>query len=95
MSSARFPLQSKQFNNSKKFLSSLKDAKLRLGALKTGLKSELQIFRCTCESLLEDIVPASEIEVMVVHPFGTEWKNEVFNRRLRLRLQNSYQVVEE
>lgn len=89
-----FPIAIKAIQQYRDLSSSRKNATRLLGALETGLVSELQIFRNTCETLLEDIVLSSQVKIMLDDPFGPEWKNKEFNKKLRLRLRDSYHAVE-
>lgn len=89
-----FPIAVKAIQQFRDISSSRKDATRRLRSLERALEIELDIFKVTCELLLKDIVPSDQLKRMLDDPFGDDWKNPQFNRKLRLRLQDSYERIE-
>lgn len=88
------PIAVKTLQTFKKALSLYKNAVRFIHTLETDLTNEYFILAYTCELLLHDIAPTSKIGMMLENPFGPEWKEEHFDRTLRIRLGQSYSSVE-
>lgn len=63
-----------------------------LASLRRSLDAENAQFLTTCEKLLEDLVPPSKLKSLIDEPGGILWQDPDLDRRLRIRLQNSYSV---
>lgn len=66
-----------------------------LKSLKRNLLTERAKLYNVCESLIVDIVPTHEIEPMLQDPFGPLWKTEGIDKKIRNRLQDSYDPFNE
>ena len=47
-------------------------------------------FLGTCERLLQDLVPPADLENLIQHPFGPQWKDHELEQKLERRLHRSY-----
>ncbi|KMU89300.1 hypothetical protein CIHG_06972 [Coccidioides immitis H538.4] len=64
--------------------------KTELKNLLRALITEYDIFRNSCEELLEGLAPASRIAQLLQCPGGEAWKEPPIERKLKDRLQRSY-----
>jgi hypothetical protein len=64
--------------------------KNELRSLLRNLNTEYDIFRNTCEELLEGIVPAQRMALLLDNPGGNLWKDQAIEKKLKNRLQSSY-----
>jgi hypothetical protein len=64
--------------------------KNELRSLLRNLNTEYDIFRNTCEELLEGIVPARKMALLLENPGSDLWKDQVIEQKLKNRLQSSY-----
>lgn len=91
-----FPLAIKGIRQIRDLSSYGRNATKLLRGLETGLEGELQIFKGTCEILLDGILPASRVRTMVHDPTGpqsSQWGDGEVNRKVHLRLDASYDAV--
>ncbi len=59
-----------------------------------SLRREQMKMKNMCEELLRGLVPDSQIELMIEDPFGTQWRNDKINAKLKARLQDSLEVFQ-
>ncbi|XEV01668.1 hypothetical protein FSHL1_006955 [Fusarium sambucinum] len=78
------PLAIKGLKSYKSMLSDIKSANRDLTTLIHNLETEHIILLTTCELLLNDLVPLSQIDGLVKDPFGQGWGQ--FNDDIRVRL---------
>lgn len=64
--------------------------KKELASLKRILGAEYDRFLNTCEELLAGIVPDKVLAELLEAPGGDRWRNPELERRLRMRLRNSF-----
>lgn len=65
--------------------------KLKLEEYASILESAQVYFFDTLDELLNDIVPSDEeLELLILEPLGTLWKEPQYNQKLRDRLDRSY-----
>lgn len=86
------PLVINALDTYKTILSSMKSAQRDLEDMISTLKAERQIFQNTCQTLLRDIVPNSQLDAVTADPFGPAWKT--FDVEIHDRLYESSPVFE-
>ncbi|KAH8775529.1 hypothetical protein F5883DRAFT_546234 [Diaporthe sp. PMI_573] len=86
------PLVIKALDTYKTILSSTKSAQRDLGDMINILRAEQQILQNTCQILLKDIVPNSELDAITADPFGPAWKR--YDMEINMRLYRSSSVFE-
>ncbi|MCJ1387909.1 hypothetical protein MMC18_000752 [Xylographa bjoerkii] len=64
--------------------------KRELNSLVRVLDAEYARFLGTCEKLLHGLVSPAELKALIEYPGGPLWKNEVIDKKLKMRLQSSY-----
>lgn len=64
--------------------------RLELESLLRALTTEYDIFRNTCEALLDGVVRQQKMVMLLKHPGGDLWKDPVIERKLKDRLQGAY-----
>jgi hypothetical protein len=64
--------------------------KNELKSLLRTLTTEYDIFRNSCEMLLEGLVHAHKMTLLLKDPGGNLWKDPFIERKLKNRLQSSY-----
>ncbi|KAK3946400.1 hypothetical protein QBC46DRAFT_5330 [Diplogelasinospora grovesii] len=68
--------------------------KLELKMLTNILETEKMKLRCACEKLLIGLVPFSKIDELIEDPFGETWRDEAIQKRIRVRLWESFTAFE-
>ena len=69
--------------------------KNELKLMRLTLNTEYTIFRDTCEKLLDGLVQPEDLEALINDPGGIAWSDSGLGRRLKERLQDSYDVYME
>ena len=64
--------------------------KNELKSLLRALSTEYDIFRNSCEELLEGLVPVQRLSFLLQDPGGKPWKDASLEKRLKQRLQDAY-----
>ena len=64
--------------------------KNELKSLRTSLTTEYDIFRNSCEELLEGLVQTQRMALLLIDPGGALWKDPAIEKKLRRRLQDAY-----
>ncbi|KAL9116231.1 MAG: hypothetical protein Q9227_000602 [Pyrenula ochraceoflavens] len=64
--------------------------KHELKSLLRTLKTEYDIFRNTCEELLEGLVQAQKMAILLQECGGNQWKDPAIEKKLKNRLQGAY-----
>ena len=66
--------------------------KWELDQLVTSLQAEYELYRNTCEQLLNGLVSATAMEELVRDPQSPLWKSDALNKKLEELLSRSYKV---
>ena len=64
--------------------------KNELKSLLRALTTEYDIFRNSCEELLEGLVQTRTMALLLQDPGGDPWKDPMLEKKLRIRLQGAY-----
>lgn len=86
------PLVIKALHTYRAILSSMKSAQRDLGDMILTLTTEEQILQNTCQILLKDIVPHSQLAAVTADPFGPAWKS--YDNEIKTRLHQSSAVFQ-
>lgn len=87
------PLAVNALQQYRSFLNTLKNAQRELDSIIRCLRTQQRILENTCETLLQGIVPPSDIATMIQKPFDYLWTEH--EEHIKLRLDQDWNIFED